>query len=330
MAAARSAMAAVIWLAIVVRRLGLGLRPRAQAVELQGMKKSCATCGVKRTYSDVARSAPENAPRDGGRSPQSGETRGAAPPPKAGQSTRDQLTAITTKLVEAQQQVVQQAPPPAAPAEPGDTKATLAQIKKLEGSLAEILEDEETLKEAILQRIAAKKQLLAAGKPVGARVDQARAALTRAQGRQADAQAAIDAAVALKQVADAEAVQYAKEVADLEQQLVHAPPPPAPELAEAPVAQVQRLLSGMISELRDDEYVDPAHVEAATQHCQRLVEGFTGKQPLGPPPASTYIRMNGKQPPKRLITDHFRVIKTVAKVPSKARAGAGSTDPSPE
>ena len=161
------------------------------------------------------------------------------------------MTAITNKLAEATTAVSQPPPAPSAPASAVDAKEVQAQIQKLESSLAEVPEGEDSIKEMLTTRINEKKQLLAAGRPAGARLDQARAALMRAKGRQSDAQAAIEAASALKVVADSEVTQYEKEVAELEAQLVQ----PAPGSPEQPMEQVQRLLCGMLESLRDDPFV---------------------------------------------------------------------------
>ena len=260
------------------------------------------------------------------------------PPPSTGQSTRDQLTAITNRLAEAQKEVTKPpSPAPTAPA-PSDVKETQGVIKQLEATLATIPESEGELRATIEARIKAKKDELTAGKPVGARLDQARAALQRAQGRQQDAQAAIEAAMALKAVADAEVAQHAAEVHELEASFATAPCVEA----DAPLQHMQKLMCGMIEGLKQDPFVDPSHVESATQHCKQLIDGFTttlaeaakhkqrtadaemgapstrraGKQPLGPDVTTVLLRANGKQPPRtKPLTDHFQV--GVKKVVSK-------------
>ena len=172
-------------------------------------------------------------------------------------------------------------------------------------------------------------------------MDQARAALERAKGRQADAAAAIAAAAALKGTADAEVAQFQKEVKELESQLL-VTEPPATASTVRPMDQVQTLLRTMLDQLTDDPFVPSEQVQCARTHVQQLVQGFAdtlaearraqraqadavkgapttrreGKQPLVPPSVSTVtgVRLAGKQPPKRLITDHFKVIKRVVKV----------------
>ena len=116
--------------------------------------------------------------------------------------------------------------------------------------------------------------------------------------------------------------------------------------------QVQMLLAGLLGSLADNPFVQPVQVRRATEHVADLIRGFQavleearaqrqaaeaaargvpphrvdGKQPPPAPaqmPYGTMVRHAGKQHPKRLVTDHFKVIRKIAKV-EPTPAGAGS------
>ena len=121
--------------------------------------------------------------------------------------------------------------------------------------------------------------------------------------------------------------------------------------AEQPMEQVQKLLCSMLEGLKADPFVPEEQIKCATVHVQQLVQGFAttleesrraqrvqadaakggpttrrdGKQPLVTPSAATVssVRHAGKQGPKRLISDHFKVVKTIVKAP---RVGAAPAD----
>ena len=114
--------------------------------------------------------------------------------------------------------------------------------------------------------------------------------------------------------------------------------------------QVQMLLAGLIKNLSDDPFVPADQVHHATIHVSELLKGFhlvaqeahnmkhaaeaaargapshriEGKQPQpARPTVGESVRHVGKQAPKRLITDHFKSVKKVAKsepYPCLARA----------
>ncbi|CAK0811430.1 unnamed protein product [Prorocentrum cordatum] len=205
-----------------------------------------------------------------------------------------------------------------------------ARIKQLETALAAIPEDDAELatERASLatQPTDTKRQLLGS-KPIGARIDGARAALGRARQRQAEAE----------QVTALET-----ELQELEASLTTEAPI---EATATPESQAYTILGQMIDQLTADEYVHPGHVEAAKTHVRQLFAGFrdtlqqaeatraaaagtplvpkevrhtTKSPPAAPLPAKpgTLARHSGKQPRKELITDYFskrKVIKSIGK-----------------
>ena len=200
------------------------------------------------------------------------------------------------------------------------------------------------------------KATLEDARPVGARLDQARAAAARARSRREDAIAAAEAARALQIAAEAEILAAEQDVVELERQLaLHSTaaatstPPMAAATCASSMDQVQMLLAGLIKNLSDDPFVPADQVHHTTIHVSELLKGFhivaqeahnmkhaaeaaargapshriEGKQPQPAPPAvGESVRHVGKQAPKRLITDHFKSVKKVAKCepyPCRAR-----------
>ena len=136
--------------------------------------------------------------------------------------------------------------------------------------------------------------------------------------------------------ADAETDKLACELAELEAALAHAPPE-AMDTAP-PVCSLDMLgsqLKQYISALKADAHVDPAHLTHAEAHVSQLIGGFeatlqhagrareaaglpnrrlVGKQdapardvPVPTEPLDVGHRLVGKQQPKRVITDFFKV-----------------------
>ena len=324
-------------------------------------KATCATCGCRRTWSDVAQSGNANhasQPRSGmGRSP-------AAPPgdPTAsrsqGQTTREQLNQLTASLASATSLALAPTPVSAKSIGVADQKEVKATIKQTEATLAATHECDTEIRDILTARLVALKATLEDARPVGARLDQARAATARARSRLADAVAAEEAARALQIVANAEILAGERDVAELERQLALQSTVAATPTATVPAEtgastmdQVQRLLSSLIKTLSDDPFVPAEQVTHATTHVTDLLKGFQrvaheaqtmkqaaaaaalfrvestssaatciGRAPrLGEPDAPTERHFK-KSPPKRLITDHFRTDKKTRSSSCRSRA----------
>ena len=264
----------------------------------------------------------------------------AAPRPQ-GQSTREQLTQLTEKLANAANMALSPAPAVVKPTLLADQKEVKTTIRQLEAAMAATPEDDTEIREIYASRIASMKATLEDARPVGARLDQARAAAARARSRREDAIAATEAARALQAAAEAEIAAAEQDVAELERQLaLHTTPPMASATGASSMDQVQMLLAGLIKNLADNPFVPAEQVQHATLHVSELLKGFhnvaqeahkmrhateaaargapshriEGKQPQPAPlTCGAMVRHTGKQEPKRLITDHFKAVKKVAK-----------------
>ena len=317
-------------------------------------KNACTTCGMRRSWADAARAAVQ-----------------APPPalPSAGQGTRAKLDELTAQLTS---MAVVPPSPPAAPAtpvaplpaaavapppaaEPGgtpDRKAISAKITSFEAALAAVPPDEVEMAAMLRTKIQEQKNLLTQAKPLGARHDAAKAALARAQQRQAEAESAMAAAQQLHANTLVEVSTLQSELRDLERQLAQAPsedsPMPEAEPGAAstpPMTQVHTLLTKALTELSSDEYVIPEHVEAAKVHIQTLYDGFqktaaaakqarvaaaaaakgtettvrcSTKQHPPVPTVAAMIRHYGKQAPKGTIDCYFKKAKKTTLVDGKS------------
>ena len=320
--------------------------------------KTCAVCGVRRSWADVVQ-AP------------------ASPvPASAGQATRHRLDELTSQLASLS---VAAAPPPSSAAPPPtpsappvapaatlqeidpavDKKAVQAKIKSLETALAAVPADEPDMADMLRARIQAQRQLIVQTKPLGARLDAARAALGRAQQRHDEATKALEAAQLLHASTAEDVGKLQVELRDLEQQVAHAPPDDPASAAGAatsaghpdaateqpPMQQVHLLLSKVLADMAGDAFAVPEHIAAAKEHVQMLYTGFKktadaaqqaraaaaaverGGAPTTrfstkrPPPTATVasmVRHTGKQPPKGVIDSYFTKTRKVAMVDGKA------------
>ena len=240
-------------------------------------------------------------------------------------------------------------PAPAAARRASDTptKAQLqTRIKQLETALSALPEDVEDIaeeRESIAARIASAKRELHGSRPIGARIDGARAALQRARQRQDDAAQALAAAQLLNGDAATEVADLEEQLHDLEMSLADGSDMMDEEQVP-PASKAYEILQQMIGHLKADACVLPGHVQAATDHVQKLFDGFrltlahadaarataAGTAPVaaerrhsvkGPPLAATaprpsgpLVRHCGKQPRKELITDFFTAKKVVTVV----------------
>jgi hypothetical protein len=314
-------------------------------------KSVCKTCGCKKTWLEVAKALPATPTP-----PLAVEA--AAPTKPTVLSTRDQLTALTEQLMKATEPTTAKEAPAARATTTEEIKEVQAKIRQLQATAEAMPKEEKELQESVAARIAALKASIAPKKLAGASLDSARAALDRARNRSAEAALAIDTATAIKMAADKEVENYTAEVEALETSLLEQ------KLAESssvqappPLTHVQRILGGLITNMRSDPYVDHTQLEFATQAILNLVSGFEATlktardmktkaetEAKGSPTirlvvkqqspaefvdpalvADVRMRLNGKQPEKRqrLITDHFtKVVRKVTKQSEKADAAA--------
>ena len=299
--------------------------------------KTCATCGLKRTYAQVAGSPPRADTSSATPAPW------AQPSPSGGAPVRQQLEQLTAKLTAVTNENTEPFSRAAAPAAPVlpllDKKEVVAQMKSLEAALAALPASEECIASSLQQRIAALKQQLGATKPLGARLDAARDALRRAHTRYQDAQAAEETARALAVATAADVAKVEADVSALESELARAPAEAPDLVVKDPWPATQDHLNSLVDLLRADPHIPPALAEEAGQHVARLLQGFSGalqhasqaraaaaavesplrmkgKQPPPPAKPGVLIRAVGKQPEKRLITEYFSGKKKVMKTSS--------------
>jgi len=319
-------------------------------------KTKCAACGLRKSFSQVVRSWSAAAPH---LPPAAPAPPGSAPVPPGQNPIRAQLERVTASLVGL-------APPPADPAPPAPAdsragsstaKAELSnRIKSIEAAIALLPSDPDFdwQRDALRGKVSDMKREISDAKPIGARIDGARAALQRSQERRAEAERALALAQAVVSAAEAETDKIAGELAELEAALAHSHQEAAeavPSLSSSPVEALGVQLAQFLSALKADEHVDPTHFSQAEAHVNQLIAGFeatlshaglareaAGKPPRrlagkqAPPqqglpapsePVEPSTRLTGKQPPKRVITDFF---KRAAPYPTSGFAPASAAE----
>ncbi|CAK0834692.1 unnamed protein product, partial [Prorocentrum cordatum] len=233
----------------------------------------------------------------------------------------------------------------------------LARVKYLEAALAALPADDPLFAEekvGLGQRFAEAKRAVHSVRPIGARIDCARAALERSRSRQAEAAKAVEAAQKLPQLAADEVAALEAELQELRQAEREATDVSSAEMEPAPPAtpsdQARAALNMTIANLATDSCVHPGRVEAAHAHVKQLFDGFrlalqqaeatraaaagtathpaerrhvVKSPPVAPMPAQAgaLVRHRGKQPRKELITDWFTRKKVIRTIGKEAAAG---------
>ena len=198
------------------------------------------------------------------------------------------------------------------------------------------------------KRICLQKEALRVAKPFGYRLDQVRAALERARQRSAEAEKAVQTAILLQEQTKADADQCLANVRELEAAIAkqdegaasmsvdggdHPPPPPPGQQSDE--AQLHEVLGRMLSGLRADPWTAPQVVANAESSVAQLMAGLKmsiaqakeakeaaavaenggnpvhrmqGKQPLPQEAPLARVRHGVKQPPRKLLTNYFKVM----------------------
>ncbi len=256
-------------------------------------KTKCSQCGLKKSWAQVVA---------GGPGPQQPQPSAKAPIPHGTNAVRSQLDQVAALVSQSAQAVISQshvattsdsammptsgAPPTTSPAASASsyalgsyTKAQLAaQIKSIEAAMAH-LPDEPAFSEqraSLLAKADALKQERSEAKPIGARIDGARARLERAQKRRAEAVRALELAQDVVKAADAEVDKIAAELEELESALAKAPAQPGTEPAteKGHVQALREQLCAVLTHLKANPRVDPALVNLAEAHSAQLLQGF--------------------------------------------------------
>ena len=155
------------------------------------------------------------------------------------------------------------------------TKAQLtAQIRSVEAALAHLPDDPAFTEQrsSLMAKANALKHEISGARPIGARVDGARAALERAQKRRTEAVRNLDLAQGVVQAADLEVEKKAAEVKELESAL--AKQGTAVETEKGHVQALRDQLCAVLAHLKANPRVDPALVDLAESHSAQLLQGF--------------------------------------------------------
>eukprot|EP00973_Karenia_brevis_P087740 12169601-Karenia_brevis.AAC.1 len=128
-------------------------------------------------------------------------------------------------------------------------------IKQLETALAAIPEGNgnDAVRKSIMEQIEVKKKKLGETKPLGKRLDSARAAYERALKRLAMAEESIALALKAKEAAEVEVEQLKADVASLEAQVAG-----TPQKAVPTVVELETQLLAAIQQLKEFEKISPA------------------------------------------------------------------------
>ncbi|CAK0905350.1 unnamed protein product, partial [Prorocentrum cordatum] len=283
-------------------------------------KNACSTCGMHRTYSDVA-AAPNALPPSSPSAPKAPNN-----PVRAKlEEVAAALSAATTP--------VQRDPPAPAPCNGADRETAKQTLRDLETAL-KALPDVQCLQEermTLQAKISQQKAILRGPEPVGARLDNAMAALGRAQQRNAECKTALQLAQEAMEVSNSEITRLNQEVASLKAEFAeeghhaskrgHSPSPT--ETLKETSGHLEKLLAMLSS----GAALPKEHVEQAKAYSDQLLRGFqtciatmeaqenqalpevrrrcNGKQPIpvvpvSPPDPNLYefkpVRHVGKQP----------------------------------
>ena len=178
----------------------------------------------------------------------------------------------------------------------------------------------EMARNQIQQQLDARRKQIGDLRPLGKRLDGARAALERARARQTTAEDGLKLAQQTVASAREEVAKIAQEVAELEKQ-VSQPPPPSQDTLDGLTAQLQ----AAVQDLTKLGCVSPEAIAEAQSQSETIISKFratlasavqtshhrlNGKQQ----PAPLNVRHRGKQPPKRFIHDYFTPQNKHAKV----------------
>ena len=195
---------------------------------------------------------------------------------------------------------------------PQGSKAWITpQIKSLEAALAHLPDNQlfADQRQSLITKIDSLKNEISETQPIGARIDSKRAALQRAQNRQAEATRAAELAQEVVKAADAEVNEIATELEALESALAKAPNVSSPSsfLGKAPMESVDALqqhLGGVLEQLRADPRIDPGLMSLAETHSEQLLQGFratfaaaTQSQQSGEAPQPVKVRARTKRSP---------------------------------
>jgi len=146
-------------------------------------------------------------------------------------------------------------------------------VKKLKRyeAMIELCKDDEAdpVRHDLVQKIAATKAELSSKKPLGAQLDSARQALSRATARREEADKALAAAQLLLDTAVSEEVAAKAEVTNLESMVV-----PSDGHTDL-MASIQTQLAQLLSSMREDGNIPAEHIANAEKHVSELVLGFT-------------------------------------------------------
>ena len=305
-------------------------------------KQKCSQCGMKKSWAQVVAQPP-------------------TPPQQAGngksvnpiQSQLEKVSILLQRVTpEAADAPTQSAPSPqhqSTPATPTRTQI-VAMIKSAEASLACLSEDDifAEQRQALTDKIASLRQDIVDAKPIGARIDGARAFLSRAQERRENAANAMEIAKAAMEAADEEIDKVTQELLDLESALAKAPQPPA---SDSPLDALASHLEVVLAELSVKDALLPEQLQNCQEHARTLLEGMRksygvakanlgedpgmprrrmrGKHtPLSQIPTYEDIRMRqfGKQAPKRTMMDYFQTAVPVSS--KKQKQGFQAPQPS--
>ena len=292
-------------------------------------KNACSTCGMRRSWAEMARNSPSSPTPVPSQNPVSVKLEQVAE--KLHQATSQQ----NTNTVPSQQ---------ARPADGGhapngsisqqsDRAAIQASIKSMENAITALGGDEfATCRHELQAKIELKKKELTAARPMGQRLDNTRAAVLRSMKRLEQAREAAKLAQETLAAAEAETANLTKELSELELEMAANAGCEPSDSDACPLANLEKQLAASIAELKNagnvrKEVIDDASEQAATLlsrfkttiHVAKAVareDGGArlrkdGKQPYQAEAVSqpTAFRIVGKQHPKRKITDFFGPMK---------------------
>jgi hypothetical protein len=149
----------------------------------------------------------------------------------------------------------------------------VSQIKSAEAALACLPIDAHFTEQrsALETKVSELKQSITHSKPVGARIDGARAMLCRARKRKEAAVEECTVALAAQEPADREIMQVQLELAELEAQSAAAPPPIA---GNSHFENVTEKLTLLFAQMSQDAFMAPEHLQVARDFSHQFLGGM--------------------------------------------------------
>jgi hypothetical protein len=216
-------------------------------------KTKCSCCNIKKSWAQIVAAPTTSQPAK------------PAYPFQAQLSRAADLVARATPPAPISVDEIPSASPP--------TRAALkAEIKQLDAAMAQLVGDSfQHMRDELGGQIEAKKRLIIDANPIGQRIDNTRAALSRALKRKQSAIDALADAQTVATVADDEVIRFTKELDELEAALAKSP---AVMPDESPLIAMTTQINAVLAELSAVAGHEPTRLNDAKACARQFLDGM--------------------------------------------------------